>query len=579
MKKNIKRLSLLMGAVSLCTCFMTVGCNNSSANLGNVNDNDVVTETPAIPTPSIDFFDAQEPAKTYEPYSVRTSYSGKDYIMDSRGNSMLSMSSQILADLHSEGDGYTPAELEPYFKLIADTGYNTVDIPILWKQVETEKNVYTAETINVYMDLAKKYNLKINLLWYGSLKDGQTETYTLPDYVKNDPQVYSVYKTLFGGGIYGDMSIMDWTDKDTLRREGLGIINLLKFVAEWNEANDEYNPVVILQVGQGVDRFYKWRIEQYDVVGADGNPLTQAVSDNMTNTYITYMAAAAKFAAYKPLVRAEFCEQEAVTNQVRVVKAIAGVDMVAPTYMEEVIENRNAVDSFAKLDDSPVILSENWSSDQNYKHLLTTLVSGGVGYNSYAISPATHYPVDARGSLYSRMNESTKTFTEIGTRATDTKKVLNMINKAPWALTTVNNTAITALGLDNRLKPNNVQKTYLTLDNKCVFVDYTVPNDAKALGFVAFELNDYGYYLYVSCTANATLKFSRCDIIYAQSGVQNADGSFTKDNDKNYDYATKTFNVSAGEMIRIKITNILDKPTNKELSESGYVNPKNSLRG
>lgn len=531
--------------------------------------------------------DLEEQKEFSAPYVTAVSESGKGFIKHG-GESVLLLSSQIAADLLIVADGKTPAELEPYFAVAAETGFNSVDIPILWNQVETEKDVYDSSVIRTYLDFAKKYDLKINLLWYGSLKDGETKGYSLPEYILENPTDYTVLKDLYDGGVYGRIRIMKWDDKDLLARESRALYELMNAIYAWNGENGNYDPVVTLQIGQGTaDRFYRWRIDQYKIEGAEGL-MTQSEAEEMIARYIESLAAAVKKSAYRPLVRLEFCEQGAVTEETLRVYNLENVDLICPTYLHTVAENRNGTSNFAsdeRLNGMPVINAENWASDINYRQVLTTIVSGGIGYNSYLLSPPKYYPMSPNGAIFDRIDDEGETieekFISIGDRSADTKKVMTLILNAPYTVSVSSAKNIVALNMNNRLSVGDVQKSYVTYadGDKGVFLDYVVAEDEKALGFAAIREIDGSVYLYVSATSNSSIQVSRANVMIAQKGKESASGEWTSEGNVDLAFNNKGIVLEANVLYRLKLSNVEDMLSGKELAESGYESPLTSLRG
>ena len=99
-------------------------------------------------------------------------------------------------------------------------------------------NNYDYSDIDTYLSFAKKYDIKINLLWYGSFTDGETHTNNMPSYIEEDYNTYSLIQFCYPSSVFGDCVILAYSDSDLLNRESLAIKNLFNHIATWNEEND-----------------------------------------------------------------------------------------------------------------------------------------------------------------------------------------------------------------------------------------------------------------------------------------------------------------------------------------------------
>jgi hypothetical protein len=58
---------------------------------------------------------------------------------------------------------------------VAADGFNTVSIPIQWYEVEPAKDKFNWAILDEYLGAAKKYNLKVELLWFGQNSGGHVQ--------------------------------------------------------------------------------------------------------------------------------------------------------------------------------------------------------------------------------------------------------------------------------------------------------------------------------------------------------------------------------------------------------------------
>ena len=506
-----------------------------------------------------------------EPYSFVEGE--KSYIVDTNDTPQLILSTLLRTDLLRNADFLEYSAMEDYFAVAKETGFNTIDVVVTWNEIEPKRNEYDFSSIDTYLNFAKKYDLKLNLIWYGSIVDGETHCANIPDYIRANPEVYPVLLDLFDGAYYGRFQILDWSDPDLLSRESSAVYSLFNYIYDWTLENDYQDPVVMAQIGQGVDRFYKWRISQYGVEGNDSALMTLDEAMTMTNTYLEEISKAVKYSSYRPITRAEFCEQTGVVNYVREVYDLEHIDMVATTYLHDISATRNGIRSFAdEFEGMPVINAENWANDQNYRMVLANIALGAVGYTSYQLSNPVYFPENPNGALYERYNQDgatlEKKFIPVGNRPANTKSVMNALNNLYIPATKIERGNFAALGYDNRISNDETtQKVYLS---NGIMLEYDKPTSS-----IALAMSD-GDYIYAYSFADSNITFSNCSLLSVQQGSFDEFGTFNGENvtlENNI-----TLSLKAGETYRIRTTNIGELPSASELIELGYSSTFDALR-
>ena len=506
------------------------------------------------------------------PYRYERSDGGKARIVDNNHNPILVQSTLLRTDLLKNADFMTASEMEDYFAVAKETAMNTVDITIMWSEIETSYNVYEFSELDYYLSYAKQYDLKLNIEWYGSFTDGETHTVNLPDYVVEDQKTYPLIIDMFDFANYGRCEIINWKNSALIHREQLALYSMMNHIYDWTVGHNNYAPVMMLQIGQGIDRFQRWRIEAYKVPGSDGNLMGADEAWSMVNNYINQMGKAVKYSKYKALTRVEFCEQNAVVNYVRNIANLEYVDFVSPTYLHEIGNTKNGIRSFADdYEDMPVINAENWANDINYKQILVNYALGGTGYVSYQLSAPRYFPESPNGALYKRYNAEGATlaqkFAQNGTRATDTKMINTALSKLFVPACNAVRANFATFGLDG-LVTGQMQKEYL----KCgLLLDFSNPTDN--LGFAIYDQN----YLYCFCNKSAVLTINNCTITVGQRGSFSANGTWTSEETITLT-DNKTLNMTANATYRIRLASIASLPSQSELQTNGYKSTLDSIR-
>ncbi len=167
-------------------------------------------------------------AKKYTEASKVVTKNGKSYI-EHRGEPYLLYGVQVRLDraitafkvaTAAEYDKY----IEPYFAKTAEVGFKTVIFPIHWKQIEVTKDTYSFNLLKIYYDYAKKYDLNVQLLWFGSDVCGWGSN--SPNYIWEDTKTYS--------RLIDYPEVLNLYDADTIEREMLAFGKLLEWLYEYD---------------------------------------------------------------------------------------------------------------------------------------------------------------------------------------------------------------------------------------------------------------------------------------------------------------------------------------------------------
>ena len=148
---------------------------------------------------------------------------------------------------------FDAAALESVVEKAAKDGFNTIQIPIQWVEVEPEKNKFDWTVIDEYMGYCKKYGLKLELLWYSWSSGGRIQ-YLLnnelgvklrtPDYVCSlqGTSDFTIRRTT-------DPWTLDWYDNNLLDRETYVVRQIFEHIAVWDANNGHPHTVIGVQLG------------------------------------------------------------------------------------------------------------------------------------------------------------------------------------------------------------------------------------------------------------------------------------------------------------------------------------------
>ena len=544
-----------------CIFLLTIcGCNTTNNSSTNTND-DMINQT---------VYD--------EPYKQVVNGDSKTTIVNRNNVPQIILSSLLRTDLLKNADFLTPKDMEDYFAIAKETSMNTIELSIMWSEIEPTYNNYDFSSVKYYLDYAKKYDLKVNIEWYGSFVDGETHSANIPNYINDDTSTYPLIMDMFDYANFGRLKIMDYTNENLLNRESKALYELMNYVYTWNNENDLYDPVIMVQIGQGVDRFQRWRVDAYKILDENGALMSQDKAWSIANTYLNAIAKGVKYSKYKALTRVEFCEQNAVVNYIRNIKDLEYIDIVCPTYLHEISLTKNGIKSFTDEYENMFIMNaENWANDINYKQTLATFGMGGSGYVSYQLSCPNYYPESPNGALYSRYDNTKETlaekFKEKNTRASDSKMINEALSKAYVAIANSKRQTFATFGLNNLInsKENDerIQKIYL---NNGLLLSYSNPKDS--LGYTVFDNN----YLYAFSSKDATLDITNCTITIGQKGYFDKNGEWVNEGNVSLTNNSK-LEMKANDVYRVRIASINELPSSTTLKDDGYLSTLDSIRG
>ncbi len=187
---------------------------------------------------------------------VDTSLNGSEkFVLRVDGKPFYMTSVQVRLDKLKGYLGWDNAALEAVVRQAADDGFNSISLPICWRDVEPEKNKFDWTTLDTYMNWCKKYHIKMELLWFSWSSGGRIQWLTknsqtsvkelrVPDYVcsKEGTSEFTILRKT-------DPWTLDWQDKDLRNRDKYVLAQVMKHIADWNASNGNPQTVIGVQLG------------------------------------------------------------------------------------------------------------------------------------------------------------------------------------------------------------------------------------------------------------------------------------------------------------------------------------------
>lgn len=175
------------------------------------------------------------------------------YVLRVDGKPFYPTEIQVRPDKLRGYEGWSETEIEAVFKQAADDGFNTLSIPVFWREVEPKKNQFDWSILDNYMSLCKKYGMKMELLWFSWSSGGRVQylwnykgkkLLRTPDYVcsMNGTSEYNMLRTEWEYSL-------DWRDVNLRSRETYVLGRVMEHVSLWDANNGNPHTIIGVQLG------------------------------------------------------------------------------------------------------------------------------------------------------------------------------------------------------------------------------------------------------------------------------------------------------------------------------------------
>lgn len=179
------------------------------------------------------------------------------YVLKVDGKPFYMTNVQLRLDKLRGYEGWSDDALEAVVRQAASDGFNTVSIPLFWREVEPVKGRFDWAVLDQYLDWCRKYELKMELLWFSFSSGGRIQwltrndnvteaewTLRVPDYVcdtKGNSE-FTIRRT-------EDPWTLDWNDMRLRERDRFVLSKVMEHVYEWDRRHGCPHTVIGVQLG------------------------------------------------------------------------------------------------------------------------------------------------------------------------------------------------------------------------------------------------------------------------------------------------------------------------------------------
>jgi hypothetical protein len=309
--------------------------------------------------------------------------SGKPYI-EVDGKPFLMLGAQLRTDFFIQLEGKSLNELDEYFELASSLNITCIQVPICWSYVEPIKDHYSSKFIDKFIELCEKYNMKLEILWFGSYMCGYSVQGFLPDYVTFDESTYPSYnlhKSFIGW--QGKHFWLKPSNHTLIYRESLAIAFMMDAIWKYDRENGEKRTVIGIQIqnepdmlptrhtlpaqpleGLSPESIWPGLINMLDKLGqvVKKSKYKCYTRVNMTNTYADYIEKSTEIAATE------------------------GIDFVGvDPYQNKISQIKYVINQLAEIENNFPHIAENGGEYVNNDILELLSFTMGAGYEVFEV--------------------------------------------------------------------------------------------------------------------------------------------------------------------------------------------------
>lgn len=530
--KNIKKVSLLVLLGMLASCNNTNSTSNSTKASNNTpsTSNNTSINDPDKKAPIYDGNDVLVSEIVKDNYGHHIKVNGKDFLF---------MGSQIRVDAFMNCDKLSCDEVELLFKEASKLGVTVVQIPIEWAKLEIEQDQFDYTFLWHMLTFANRYNLKIELLWFGTNMCGDSHSYTVPDYILRDGKTYPKFDALRTGeywNYYGVMWFLDFDNENLMNRESNAITKMMDYIYDFDSTHEGKKPVIGVQVLNEPDIFVRFRISQQNVLSrVTGIKMTSEEGYEKICNSLDKLGKTVKNSKYKVYTRVNFANSTGadqlssgngiydgnnVKNAPEFVTKIhnlEGIDIVGDDSYNSSVKNIKGLASMfaTKITNNFGHIAENDGNYSNTPSLILAAMSQHAGYSIYDLITSPFFVKNGSSSVdQGVMTFKENSFSEFNYKAhyASTKNIINGLKEVSGVIYNVSNEDFACFNIKSDYPSENISQNINTTNASITFntsksaigyaidtgntIDIYVTNDSEVtLGNININDISIGHYI------------------------------------------------------------------------------------
>lgn len=485
----------------------------------------------------------------------------EEYNISVNDKDFLFLGTQIRVDAFMNCDKYTYADIKVLFKEASDLGVTCVQIPVEWSKIEIEKDVFDFEYVHEMLSYANEYNLKVELLWFGSNMCGDTHSYSVPNYILADGKTYPKFDALRTGeywNYYGIMWFLDFENENLIARETNAVSKLMDYIYWFDSTHGAKKPLIGVQIENEADIFPRWRIEQQSVL----DPLThEKMSEEEGFKKVCKLldevgktVKAAKYKVYTRTNLASSTSSQGIYSGTTVkpapdfakqMQALEGIDIVGDDSYTSSVKNIKGISYMYResFEDNFSHIAENAGNYGNTPSLMLAALSQHGGYSIYDLVTSPFFIANGSNSTNQGIigvGADRQTFIRTS-HYEDTKEMIRGLKMVGSEIYKLGSEDFIAFNINGDYPKDSVEQNISSTN-----VSVNFQTSKKSSGFAL----DFGNYLDIFVTKDASITISNGDVSKIEKGTL-SDTGFISDETLT---TNNTINLVGGNLYRVTYT-------------------------
>lgn len=538
MKRNTAFLLALVlaAAMLLCACTGNPASTNDTPGTTTAGGNPPIIEDPDKTDPIYDGSVVNVSEIVTNEHGSHIQVGGQDFLY---------IGTQIRVDAFMNCDKLSYEQIGLLFEQAARLGVTCVQIPVEWAKLEPQEDVFDYTYLFYMMQFANRYDLKMELLWFGTNMCGDTHSYTVPDYILRDGKTYPKFDALRTGeywNYYGVMWFLDFDNENLIRRESNALAKMMDYIYAYDSTHGAKQPVIGIQVLNEPDIFARWRVPDKQVISpVTGERMSAQEAYTKICNSLEALGKTVKQSKYRVFTRvnlASSTNSDALGNPggiwasgevkdapefAQMIQALESIDFVGDDSYTSSVKNIKGIASMyaTKLPGNFGQIAENDGSYSNTASLILTAVSQHGGYSIYDLLTSPFFVANGDAKV------------DQGILLFEEGSYERYVQKDHWQQTHDIIAGLKAVGHEvYQVSPQDFACFNLETDNarqstqQTITTTHTRLTFATESGAIGFAI-DRGTWMDVYVTADATLTVSDATVTAVEVGAYAADGTFT----------------------------------------------------